>query len=376
MALQLLRLAIWIFSILPLTSGQNTSTNRKLINTAPITPNVFLLHKVFNTDAFDELPDQTAVAKAISFGWDKQINSENPAPYLLCTDAGRAGVKEASKYLNTSAIVPFYAKGKTTCLIVTSQARHILKAASSASPIRYASPLPVVLKFGKGLFQTVVSGNYLSDPQACGTGIRAIFSPGTEEDANLEDIPSTLKSDLTTGAFKTTISRGFFWATDYSTLPTAVEFGRRKRRTLVDVGMQEPPQRGKKWMEVLRPVLDGTYGCDFSSLNISITESYLMINDTCSLSRHAAPEASACMLAALAYIASYDNVLYVESIPDFKTNNDKASWIIQSGIPNSYSLWDRGINGEGQVIQVSTTICMRMNPYHEIQPLKKKISFS
>lgn len=101
----------------------------------------------------------------------------------------------------------------------------------------------------------------------------------------------------------------------------------------------EPPTRGKEWIDLLSPVLNGTYTCDFTTLNFKSKEPYVRVDETCSLLRGKnRPEASSCMLALLAYLISQPSVFYVEAYPVIKSNNNIAQWVVQSGVDGSRSV--------------------------------------
>jgi hypothetical protein len=56
--------------------------------------------------------------------------------------------------------------------------------------------------------------------------------------------------------------------------------------------------------------------------------------------------------AQLAGAAALDGVAWIEPTPDFRANNDKAQWVVQSGIENSRPVYGHGLRGQGQILMI------------------------
>lgn len=285
-----------------------TYMRRELFNTASVHPPAAFLQQILSADVAEELPDDTTLAKAVSYEWEKLLQSGNMAPFLICTENGRAGVVETMQHFNSTDYGPIYSRDGLTCFNVRSQATAVKTAIQTSRYAKYAAALPAGTKLQKGFFQSVVTGEYMTS-QKCKTGIRVVFSPGFAQQ-KLEEISGTFLSDLASGSYKTKISENFFWAADYASLPTDVEF----RRALADV--VDMPARGKTWMEQLNPVLQGLSVCDFSTLEFTVQDPYLIVDNVCTLAH------DSCVLALLAYVISDNSVNYVEPMPSISFGND------------------------------------------------------
>jgi hypothetical protein len=68
-----------------------------------------------------------------------------------------------------------------------------------------------------------------------------------------------------------------------------------------------------------------------------------------------ADRARSCLLALVAYIGSAPEVLWVETYPILSTQNQLAAAITQSGVDDSWPLYEWGLNGTGQIVQVADT---------------------
>ena len=64
---------------------------------------------------------------------------------------------------------------------------------------------------------------------------------------------------------------------------------------------------------------------------------------------------SYCVLGMLAGLSVYRLVCQMEITPTQTVSNDKAQWLIQTGVENEKPFFDRGLNGTGQVVAVSDT---------------------
>lgn len=72
---------------------------------------------------------------------------------------------------------------------------------------------------------------------------------------------------------------------------------------------------------------------------------------------------SYCVLGMLAGLSAYRLVCQMELTPTQTVSNDKAQWLIQTGVENERPFFDRGLNGTGQVVAVSDTGVDRDNCY-------------
>lgn len=291
-----------------------------------VTPSADLLTQIFSTESQAELPDQTFVLEATSNKW-----LERTTPYLLCTTDGRPGVEEALSSIDPSAYRPFHADENLTCHIVTSKASEIQSVVSRSSHVKYATPVPASLKLARGFFELATGGSYLVERDNCQNGVRVILSPGIDQSSELESIAEYFTSDLTSGAYKDRIANDFLWVSKYSPLGSASVVKAFQNSTA------KTPKRGQTWLDYLTPVLDGTYTCDFGSLNISAKTPYVGVQNTCSLlpgnaseaSESEVVQASSCMVALLAYLISDSNVFYTERYHQHFPNNDLGHSIVQ-----------------------------------------------
>jgi len=117
----------------------------------------------------------------------------------------------------------------------------------------------------------------------------------------------------------------------------------------------------------LNPILNENVTCDFRGLTYSIERPYLRIGSLNTLyhpensSADAASgyssldRASSCLIALLAYLVSDASVFYVEEFPLVQITDVVANGILESGLPNSFPITSRGVNGTGQVIQIADT---------------------
>jgi hypothetical protein len=55
----------------------------------------------------------------------------------------------------------------------------------------------------------------------------------------------------------------------------------------------------------------------------------------------------------LAEAAALADVAWIEPTPVYSFNNDKAQWVLQSGVPNARPVSDHGLRGQGQVVMTS-----------------------
>ena len=58
---------------------------------------------------------------------------------------------------------------------------------------------------------------------------------------------------------------------------------------------------------------------------------------------------------AISRIAELEQVLWIEEAVDLRLLNDTTQWTIQSYVPSTTKIWDRGIRGQGQVVGIGDT---------------------
>lgn len=143
-----------------LASAQNFSLPGNL-SVRAVTPDAAFVQHIFSTEAKNELPDQASLTGTTSKTWERQLNSSTTAPYLLCADAGRAGVLPVLEYFPKPTTLPFYAKENLTCYIIQTRASDVQNITLTHSMVKYVTPLPAVLKLAKGFFRQVHTGYYL-----------------------------------------------------------------------------------------------------------------------------------------------------------------------------------------------------------------------
>lgn len=66
-------------------------------------------------------------------------------------------------------------------------------------------------------------------------------------------------------------------------------------------------------------------------------------------------ERTACLMGLVSFLASRPEVARVSALPRAQLHNAIASRIVQSGSETRTPLWDRGIDGSGEVIQVGVS---------------------
>lgn len=318
----------WIIFLLWVTCA--STCNRVIADSkfdiVSVTPGADVFKQIFSTDPEVELPDENFVLEATSNKW-----IERTTAYLLCTTDGRRGVEETLSSIDPSAYLPFHADENLTCHIVTSKASEIQSVVSTSDHVKYATPVPANLKLEKGLFQIATSGSYFLERDNCENGLRVILSPGIDQLIDLETIAEYFTSNLTSGAYKERIANDFLWVSKYSPLgsPSVVKAFQN--------ATTQPPKRGQTWLDYLTPVLDGTYNCDFGTLNISSQNPYIGVLDTCSLlpgnaseaSKSEVTQASSCMVTLLAYLISDSNVFTAEMYHKVFPNNNQGRCIVQ-----------------------------------------------
>lgn len=101
-------------------------------------PSVGLLTDAFKTDVASELPHEDLAQDALSFEWDKLLNTSTPAPFLSCAGNGRAGVQAMLGNFSHGSVVPFYSTRdkNLTCYVIYSSAPTLLNATSDSGGTR------------------------------------------------------------------------------------------------------------------------------------------------------------------------------------------------------------------------------------------------
>jgi hypothetical protein len=122
-------------------------------------------------------------------------------------------------------------------------------------------------------------------------------------------------------------------------------------------GSQGVGRRRGRWVLRLQPVLDGSVTCTWAALNVSYEAPYLRVDGYCNLSSAGVEADSACLMTLLAYLSAEPAVMYLESYPVLSPFNAYAAAVSQSGGSlGDTPLWDAGINGTGQIVQVRSDI--------------------
>ncbi|GMH68541.1 hypothetical protein TrRE_jg3824 [Triparma retinervis] len=163
------------------------------------------------------------------------------------------------------------------------------------------------------------------------------------------------------------LSEGFFWNNDDNRRKLRETVGSGKRRMQADV-----------WVDALDGS-EGSEACLNSIQHIHVKEgkdlhtNFLYVNgavtfvDSVASQFEDAEEGKAhgvqCLLTAMAFMAQQPEVCHVGNKPKIQTFNTQASWITQSGTQGSTPFYDKGIRGQGQVVQISDTGLDRDNCY-------------
>ncbi|GAB5367423.1 hypothetical protein AAMO2058_001228800 [Amorphochlora amoebiformis] len=107
-----------------------------------------------------------------------------------------------------------------------------------------------------------------------------------------------------------------------------------------------------EYSDSLNQTLYSAHACGFEDLNIRLGPDGVFLVDIKSISK----EYDACGLSLLLYFASQPEVLFIDSLqPINPTSNKAASWVVQSGEPDSNPMYDIGVTGKGQVVGISDT---------------------
>lgn len=320
------------------------------------TPSIDVISDIFSTDVKSELGDNTYVYDVSNFEWEVTLNDSLALnPFLLCATAGRDGVVSVFSGLNSKGSVPMFTKGNLTCYIVTMTGPALQNFTLSQPLIKYALPLPAVLKIAKGLFRQIFTGYFFSDSSLCQAGFRLVLSPGLGQfKRTVNNIITRFQSDLRSEAFKQTIFNSFYWvastnssssATFKSDLSSSKKLRSSERQNDInDGGGLSINARGDKWRQRIQPVLDGTITCDFSKLGFSNQFPEIGVSGLCQLapSDDQFQSCSTCVLTLLAYLVATPVVFYIESFPVIVSHNFIAAGIIQSGQETYYPYWDAG----------------------------------
>lgn len=321
------------------------------------TPNVNVISDIFSTDVKSELTDDAVINDISNFEWGVTFNdSSSLNPSLLCATAGRDGVVSVFSGLDSKGSTPLFTNGNLTCYIVTMTGPALKNLTLSQPLIKYALPLPAVLKIAKGLFRQIFTGYFFSDQTLCQAGFRLVLSPGLGQyKKTVNNIISKIQSDLRSDAFKQTILRSFYWvastnssssAISRSNLPSQnkLRSSQPERQKDINGGGLNTNARGDKWRQRIQPVLDGTVVCDFSKLGFSNQFPEIGVSGLCQLapSDDKFQSCSTCLLTLLAYLVAIPIVFYIESFPVVKPFNFIAAGITQSGEETNYPYWDAG----------------------------------
>jgi hypothetical protein len=362
----------------------------------------------------------------------------NTTPFIMCTEGGRAAVqsvlensifsapfahslvsssspaslvgppRERSFGLATAVSIPLFAKFNLTCFIVQSQPVEILKKVEN-NQIKYLAPLPATLKLARGLFKDVYQGQLFTTTASCAIGIRVVLSPGIDiDEAKVIDFVASAREDLRCGAYRDKLVTTFPFA-NYTLVREANEISRqtamlraaeaqnsksvmsletKSNTRLRHGGGREAPAsrpstntyaaRALRWWSKIKPVVNGSLACDWSSLNISVELPYLSVHGYCSVLPDPVErlvDATACLTSLVAYFASHPEVIFLETFPIVKPSDAIAAATVQSGEQTSTPLWDAGLDGSGQIIQVADTgvdmtSCFFSDPTGNVAPTR------
>lgn len=199
-------LVTWLACMHACMSSLAYASDPSSFDSLSVTPNVAFLQEVFSTEADLELPHDTFLLNSAQEQWIEQ--AENTS-FLFCTDSGRVGVEATIGAMKTKGMYPFYSNGSLTCHILNAPASDIKTITTSSTHVKYAVPLPPILKLAKGFFTLVSDGSYMSDPKICDTGVRMVLSPGVGKAADLPGLIESFQSDLSSDIYKDKITSGF-----------------------------------------------------------------------------------------------------------------------------------------------------------------------
>ena len=375
-----------------------------------LTPDVELLSDILASDVGEELEqDQGLLDVLIQWEWQRLLqaagnasssssdkaapaptNGAAAAPFVTCAEGGRAAVeamqaswsaaspqaRDADAAVETG--IPYFAEANLTCYVVQGLPADVLNQAKSDEHVKYSIPLPSPLKLARGLFFKMTNGRLFKSTQVCNAGIRIVLSPGVGEDeAGVAALVASIQDDLATGAFREKLAATFPFANktmveEASNASTMAALARarvpipskqRLRRTMpaaeptttTTTTKATPIARAVRWWSRIKPVLSGELTCDWAALDISLQLPFLSLNGYCALVPDDVAKASSCLTVLVAFLASRTEVLFLEPFPVLRPLNSVASAVIQSGTMTRTPLWDAGLDGRGQVVQVADT---------------------
>jgi hypothetical protein len=314
----------------------------------------------------------------VRFEWTRLLtNGSEAGTFVMCAVGGRVGVVQMTAPFESSALQPLYAAGNLTCFVVHDSASSVLNQTVALPLVRYGAPVPSTIKLQKGLFSRAYSGRQLRSIDSCRAGLRVVLAPGVGATATqIRAYRNSLRADLLSGDFKDKVRTAFFWAATAATNGTSANTTAATDRSVM-------------WLAKLESVLNGSVACDWSKLAMSEQLPYLRVDGYCKVLPAAvgAQGGSACLVTLLAFLASESSVLYIEvrsehgrlearrhaqvggclrrgappcvvceqEFPIVKTSNVIASAVAQSGVANRWPVYDAGIDGTGQVVQVADT---------------------
>ena len=220
--------------------------------------------------------------------------------------------------------------------------------------VRYGAPLPSTAKLSRGLFTSVaVSHELLLDTRRCEAGLRVVLAPNVpESEDRYLAIMETQTQDILSGDFRARLGNDFIWtvtSSNASSSATSPNDG--------DAAASSANARSQVWADLIHPVLNGSVACNWSAIQLSNEWPDIRVDGYCKVIDPATDlqGSSACLLALLAYLASDPDTLYLEPYAVFSHSNLYAAPIIQSASTTSTPLWSAGLNGTGQVAQVTDT---------------------
>lgn len=382
--------------------------------TSAVTPDVALLGNVFASAVSEEMPDDDYVVAVSQFEWEKALNVSTASPFLVCATGGREGVRQLTTEFGLSMTLPMFSNGTLSCYAVYSQAPDVINKTVDIAQIQYATPIPSILKVSKALVDEIDSGALFTTSASSGISLRIVLPPSLESQTNLVNVIRRLIRAIRTGRYANRVAEDFVWSAASSPFSppssssssgqaregafglsqtahakalrarlfgnndeskAAVVTGTRRPTTRGNAGGggqassqdhgppsdREPggrgplglPPRSNKWLRWVNPVLNGSIRCNFDGLVATAQKPYIRLSGVESFVTGKEPRA--CLITMLAYLVSDPAVFFIEAYPKLEAFNQVASYIVQSAVKDSYPMYNAGLNGTDQIVQVADT---------------------
>ncbi len=347
------------------------------------TPDAQFLSTVFSADAQMELPHDVDAQEVADFQWKRLLDLSHPAPFLVCATNGRRGYRQMLRGFNRIDVLPVFANKTMSCTVIHAPASALVDATASMPQVTMGTPVPSVLKIAKELWGRVDSGAFFDAPAP---SLRVVLGPGTElQPGGLVNILRRFVRALRSGQYVQAVETDFEWSTVGNSTAQRRLHRRlaRQERELMHLATEEDVDDdhhhtdddringANYWAGHIVPVLGGDLRCNFSNVVATIQNPYLRLGGFFDLvtshdeevgagehySNSTRPAASACLMSLLAFVSSDPSVLYLEEYPELELHNAAAAHITQSGdgAPGTLPFFDVGLDGTGQVVQVSDT---------------------